>query len=251
MPLEQYSYGIGSMWAVRTDVTTPTPVRFGVVQDVSVELSHTMKELIGQYQAPVAVARGGLKITGKCKSAKLNARAFNDAFFGQTLITGELVAVTDEGGSVGTAIPASPYELTVTHNTGFDEDKGVFFTATGVQLIHVTGTPTTGQYSVSAGVYTFAAADATKKVAISYTYTQTSSGGRVTAYNQLMGNAPVFKMTLGNSFLSKASAMVLYQCIATKLSFHMKNEDFEIPELDFAAFADSTGRYFDWSTDNV
>ena len=75
MPLEQYSFGAGTLFLVRTDIATPTPTRIGTLQDVSIDMSFDAKELTGQYQAPVAVARGKMKITGKSKFAKINARS--------------------------------------------------------------------------------------------------------------------------------------------------------------------------------
>ena len=48
-------------------------------------------------------------------------------------------------------------------------DRGVIYT-NGAPLTLVTGTPSLGQYAVSGSVYTFAAADAGKTVAISYAY---------------------------------------------------------------------------------
>lgn len=260
MPLEQYSFGVGGLFAVRTDLAVPTPVRFGTVQEISVDLSYTVKELYGQYQAPVAVARGQQKITGKAKSAKLNARQFNEIFFGQTLATGSKIEVMDEGGPSGTAIPGTPYQIVVANGTSMSAgnpgtDLGVFNAATGIQLTRVASAPTAGQYAadMTTGTYAFSAADSTGgvKVILSYAYQQGTTGGRITAYNQLMGSGPVFQMVLGNSFLGNKSSLTLYQCIATKLSMGFKNEDFEIPEFEFSAFADSLGRYYDWSSDLV
>jgi hypothetical protein len=66
-------------------------------------------------------------------------------------------------------IPATPYQVTALAPYGaWASDQGVVFSATGAALTAVTGTPSTGQYSVTAGVYTFAAADAGKAVQISY-----------------------------------------------------------------------------------
>jgi hypothetical protein len=64
-----------------------------------------------------------------------------------------------------------------------------------------------------------------------------------------MGTGPTLQLHLGNSFQSNKKNMILYACIATKLSFGMKNEDFSIPDMEFEGFADSLGRYFDWSSD--
>lgn len=261
MPLEQYDFGIGGLFGVRTDIANPTPVRFGTVHDVSVDMSFTVKELMGQYQAPVAVARAGQKITGKCKLAKINARQFNDIFFGQTLVNpGSAVQVLDEGGAAGTPIPSTPFQITVANAASMSAgspgiDLGVFNVATGVQFTRVASAPTAGQYSFasSTGIYTFASADNVSgiKVDISYEYQQVTAGGRITASNQLMGAAPQFQLHLGNSYQSNKRNLILYACIATKLTFGFKNEDFLVPELDFSGFADSLGRYMDWSSDLV
>jgi hypothetical protein len=102
--LQQYNFGAGTLFLVRTDIAVPTPVRVGTLQNVTIDMSFTVKELYGQYQAPVAVARAQQKITGKAKIANLNARQLNDTFLGQTLATGEQIQIVDEGGPNGTAI---------------------------------------------------------------------------------------------------------------------------------------------------
>ena len=67
------------------------------------------------------------------------------------------------------AVPATgPYTVTVSRATQWNGDGGVSYASTGVVMTRVTGVPTIGQYSVTAGVYTFAAADAGAKVAINY-----------------------------------------------------------------------------------
>lgn len=66
-------------------------------------------------------------------------------------------------------IPAgTPWQVTVNGAATFSCDHRVTFSS-GTALARVTTAPTTGQYSVSsAGVYTFAAADASKAVNITY-----------------------------------------------------------------------------------
>src|SRR5882757_5959401 len=71
--------------------------------------------------------------------------------------------------------PSSPYEITVQFESQFKSDQGVIFVDTGVPLVLTNGSPSTGQYSVSAGNYFFAAADAGRPIAISYTWSQSSS----------------------------------------------------------------------------
>jgi hypothetical protein len=76
-------------------------------------------------------------------------------------------AITSEPG----AIPASgSYVIKAAAPYGnWAADLGVTF-ATGAALTTVTGAPSAGQYSVSNGTYTFAAADAGKAVLTSYSF---------------------------------------------------------------------------------
>lgn len=66
-------------------------------------------------------------------------------------------------------IPATPFVITALQPNGtWGQDDGL--TIAGVAGVPVNGTPTTGQYSVAAGVYTFAAADTGKAVVLNYSY---------------------------------------------------------------------------------
>jgi hypothetical protein len=68
------------------------------------------------------------------------------------------------------SVPAAPGPYTVTAAAPFGpwaSDGGVTY-ANGAALTAVTGTPAAGQYNVSGGVYTFAAADAGASVLLSY-----------------------------------------------------------------------------------
>jgi hypothetical protein len=254
--LQQYNFGAGTLFLVRTDIAVPTPTRIGTLQDVSVDMSFEVKELYGQYQAPVAVARGQQKITGKAKIANLNARQLNDAFLGQTLATGEQITIVDEGGPNGTPIPSSsPYHIIVANGSAMSSgtpgvDLGVFNAATGIQMTRVSTGPTTGQYScdMTSGTYTFAAADEGINVLISYAYFETMTGNRITAVNQLMGSSPQFQMKLNNNYAGNNLSLTLYAAIPTKMSWDFKNEDFTVPDFEFSAFTDSLGRFFDWSS---
>jgi hypothetical protein len=66
-------------------------------------------------------------------------------------------------------IPTTPYQITALQANGtWGQDDGL--TIAGVAGVPVASAPTTGQYSVSAGVYTFAAADTGKAVVLNYSY---------------------------------------------------------------------------------
>jgi hypothetical protein len=67
-------------------------------------------------------------------------------------------------------IPTAPFQVTALAPYGdWAVDTGVAH-ANGAAMTPVSGTPSQGQYSVDAGVYTFAAADAGSAVALSYGY---------------------------------------------------------------------------------
>src|SRR5581483_11374955 len=88
---------------------------------------------------------------------------------GQTTSTG-ITALYDD--ATGAAIPATPYQITPTVPSSgtWLADLGVV-DINGNPYTRVASAPATGQYSVAAGVYTFAAADTGKTVYINFRYT--------------------------------------------------------------------------------
>lgn len=245
-----YTFGSGTLWGVRTDIGNATPVKFGALQDVEVEFSATNKQLFGQYQYPLAVARGTAKIGGKAKFAQIDARAFGDLFFGGTLATGQ---VTEVNGEADTVPASSAYTITVANAATFAGDLGVVYASSGLRLIRVASGPATGQYAVNTatGVYSFAAGDASAAVQISYQYTVGGSGQDFTLANPLLGVQPTFQAVLQTSWQSpsglKKADLTLLSCVASKLSLDFKQDDWTIPELDFDAFANAAGNLFTWS----
>src|SRR5262245_30741015 len=97
--MSQLIYHTGTLMA-KGSATNATPQAFGTLQNVSIDLSWTTKELYGQYNFAVAVGQGNCKITGKAASANIQARLFNDIFFNGTLSQGELAAAVREPGTV-------------------------------------------------------------------------------------------------------------------------------------------------------
>ena len=231
------AFGPGVLIVTRTDVANATPVNIGYAQEFQPEFSATIKELYGQNQFPLDAARGTVKVTGKIKAAVLSGIAWNNVFFGQTTTTGGIKWNYQEAA----AIPATPYQVTVVNSATFDKDLGVTFAATGLPLVKVASAPATGQYSVSgAGVYTFAAADTTLGVLITYTSTVTT-GQTIPLTNQLLGTSPTFQLDYYTTRNNKALVARFNQCQANKIAFAAKLEDFIMPEFDIAMFADSSG----------
>lgn len=251
MPL--YGFGAGALWgtpltdAAGNAIANPTPTLFGVLQEVSVDISGDVKELYGQNQFAEAVARGKAKISCKAKFGRINGLLLNQLFFGQT-VSSSIVA--DYYDATGSAIPSTPYQITPTVPASgtWSRDLGVR-NASGNPMTRVASAPTTGQYSVAAGVYTFAAADTGLTVFISFAYTAASTVAKTSIVSNIaMGSAPSFRCDLSNGYLGGQLALSLYNCISTKLSFSTKLDDFEIPEMDFSAFANSAGQVLQWGT---
>jgi hypothetical protein len=235
--MTQFSFGSGTLYGVRSDIATATPVKFGALQDIQIDFTFQTRELYGQNQYPLTIARGQGKITGKAKFAQVNGALFNSLFFGQSLATGAVVNIPSEPWTV----PGSaPYQVTATNGATLVTDLGVTYAATGLALTKVVSAPTVGQYTVSnVGLYGFAAADAGAAVLLAYIYTSTS-GNRTAIANQVMGSGPTFQAVFTETFNGKPLSLTLNACVASKLSLATKNDNFTIPELDFSAYGDSS-----------
>lgn len=256
-----YSFGSGVLIGTRTDQPTPlspvtyTPVNFGILQDVTIEETASIKELTGQYQYPVAIARGTIKTTGKAKMAKISGLAFANLFYGNPSSgqAGPIAGQVATSFSEHQVVSASD-TVTVTYSASFVEDAGVVYAATGLPLTLVGSSPAPGQYSVAAsgspGTYTFNSSDAKQPVLITYTYSL-SSGQQFTVQNQLSGTTPVFKAKFYTTYQNQSVSLQLNACTSSKLSFQTKLEDFVMPEFDFSCFADASNNVMTWSFSEV
>ena len=246
-----YSFGSGSLWTTQltdytgTAVTLPTPMLIGTLQDVSVDFTWDAKPLHGQNMAAVAMGRGKLKIAGKAKFARLDGNLFQSVISGQPIVAGIAGTVYD---TTGAAIPTTPFTITPTPpSSGTFARVLAVRDATGNTYTQVSATPTTGQYSLAAGVFTFAVADVAKVVYIDYTYTATSTvAKKALVVNAPMGAAPTFKVDLLNP--RSGMTLTLFAAMLDKFTFATKQDDWTINEIDFMAFADSSNNVFQFGT---
>jgi hypothetical protein len=245
-------FGSGVVWgtaiqdAFGNALATPQPVQFGALQDVTVDISFDTKLLYGQGQFAIDAARGKGKIELKPKFAQLNGALINSLFFGQTT-TAQLIA--DYNDLAGAAIPSTPFTVTPTvPNAGtWSADLGVR-DANGVPMTRVTTGPTAGQYSVAAGVYTFATTDTGKVVYIAFQYTATSTTAKKgTIQSMVMGPAPKFRTDVSVPYGSKVLTLTFLNCVSSKLSLATKQDDFMVPEMDIDAIGDAVGNVGLWS----
>lgn len=238
--MSQYVFGTGQLFA--TPVGGGAPLRFGALQDVSVDFSGDIKELYGQYQFALDVARGKTKIEWKASTGNIDVASFNQIFFGGEVEAGdELVQVFNESAT----IPATPFKVVAANADGFYLDLGVYFADTGLPLKQIaSGVPATGEYTVdlATGTYTFAAADTTKKVLLNYIYETGDTGGSLEITNQLLGTTPKFQLVLSQLYEGKSFSLILYSNVADKLSLPLKQDDYLIAELSGQSQADDANR---------
>lgn len=235
-----YFFGNGALYGLDNSQALPTPIKFGTVQEVSVEFNLPNKDLHGGRVFPLAQGEGKGSIKCKAKLAKIQALLLSQLFFKETAAAGEIKGIEDE---IGT-IPTTPYKLIVLNGATFHSDLGVRFATTGVPLTRVAATPTTGQYSLveATGEYTFAAADTTKEVLFDYLYTAALTGYTIPLTNRKMGIATTFKAVLFGVMEGKNLTLILNQCVTNKLGAPFKQEGFLEMELDWEVQGDAANQ---------
>lgn len=242
-----YGFGTGSVICRANGI----PTKIGTLQEIEIDISSDIVELMGQNQYAEAIARGKSKVEGKAKTGRIDMKAFSSLYLGTAidtsgytkLIEGETHSIPSSGG---------PYTVQVTNHTSAIEDMGVFYADGSGQLSPVAaGSEATGKYSVApaTGTFTFAAGDSGKALLFSYAYLS-ANGSRVIVTNQAMGINPVFELLLSNGYANINgiiyTSMKLYSCVANKLTFPFKNSDFVVSELDFSAFSDPNGNVLEF-----
>ena len=240
--MAQFNFGVGQLF-ITPPGSNQTPVNVGTLQNVSLDISRDIKELIGAKAFAEDIALGKGKISGKFKSGRIQAGLIAAILAGSTTSTGQTANAYNETSN----IPATPYQITAVNSATWVEDGGVYDKTAGIWLARVASAPATGQYSVAAGVYTFAAADTGHTVGLYYTYTKTT-GNDVKLTNPLMGAATTFTMNVFNTYEGKDVGYKLWAVVIPKLALAGKNDDYTMADVDFSCFADSSDRVIDFYT---
>jgi hypothetical protein len=210
-----------------------TPIRFGVLQSVNIDFDFGNKQLYSQRVFPLLSSWSQGKVSGKISHATICGWLAN-------LVLGFTTTTPNTGSQVvmdqAQVIPSgTPYTITVNNAS----DLGVTFQLTSVtngsissQLTRVTGTPATGQYAFSAGVWTFASADANKSIYISYAVTDAGTAS-YSFVNPMQGLAPIFGLQFVQQFGGKTFRVTLPTCVSQKFAMPTRANDYELTEIDF------------------
>jgi|GEM_PF-1651161 len=168
--------GVGKMMAVNVSDASLAGY-LGFLGDMSVSLKFPKNKVYGGDGLwPIGTIEGDREGSIKFNNNKFNLDMLSIAMGAAiTRGTSVTVAALDEAGTIPAA---TTYTITVAHSatalaTHALAKTKVWFAGDGIRtpLVNVVSDPTTGQYSYASGVFTFAAADASKTVLIDYLYT--------------------------------------------------------------------------------
>lgn len=250
--MTQYSFGSGTIIAKRTDVSNIQPALLGVVQGITVDIDQSLVKLWGQSKMPVDIAPSQLSVTGKATFARLQAGTFNNLILNGTQTTAAGFEMTTPEAITVPAV-SGPYTVTVAQGATFLTDLGVYYAATGIQLQPSASASAVGIYipgAASVGTYTFNVADASTALIVYYQYTVTTLVN-IALSQQLMGTGPIFAMYMKQAYtvqgVAKTLNMKLNACRSSKMALAFNNQEYTIPDMDFAAFADAAGNWGTWA----
>ena len=233
-----FVFDSGYIFGISNASGVPTPVKFGSMQSVQAKigLEYTYSNL--QTWTKFAASLKSLSLNFVAKTGQINSLLGNQLLFGQENSTGSNLLARDVAGIV----PASgPYTITPTVPSGgtFSQDLGVQYTSTGIPLQFTSGSPTTGQYSLSGGVYTFSGGDASQALTFNFLYSSIGGYSLVLA-NQFQQLAPYFSVVLNTLYDGQQVTWQLNRCLSKQLTIATLVNEMSIPEFEFEAFADQT-----------
>ncbi len=247
MPVAPYSktagFGPGflsaipvSGWNAAAPIDALTPITFALIEGVSLDFSFKLKELYSQSVYPIAGGASTGKVTGKAKLSSFSPTIMNSLFFGAPSAGSGVTVVQYAPNS----IPATPFTITPA-SPAATVDLGVFYQTVGTgilqkQFARVASGPTTGQYTFSAGVFTFAAADSLTPILLSYEGAAAGSSSFVMS-NYLSGMAPQFQLNFSGVYGGQVYLFNFPFCNSEKLMFTTKVNDWVGVEFDFEVFS--------------
>lgn len=225
--------------------TVGNAYRAGELQDVSLDISSEIKELMGDKKVAILTAEVAKKIKLQAKFATLSS-ALVGAVLGATRGTGSKFISTVRKTAVASAITVATTDDGSPAGWAFVSDLGVRYASNGQDLKYNSGTlASTGEYKNTAGAYTLGSGDATAQVDITYVASQTA-GETYTLNNGLIGlsnyfSARGYEATTQADGTVRKIAWYFPAILIPNLKLGFKNTEFATYDLELNAFADSTG----------
>jgi len=247
--MSQPLFGTGLATLTPTASGAQTPIVVAVLQDISLDVSGKIVDLIGNMQVAVDKAKAEVKWSGKFKSGYFAGGLIAAILSGSTSAVGSQQPIFGETFTLAAGTyTTSKGALTIAGAAG---DLGVFDTTANKFLTAVASAPASGQYvpATASGVMTFNATDNTHIMQVSYIYTASAVGSTITYNNQYMGTNTTFSFRLFNNYAAAngganvAAAAGIYLPVVTipKLSLAFKNAGFMEKSVDFECSANAAG----------
>ncbi len=231
MPKQSRLFGAGRPFLI-SNISNPTPMRFGLPQDMSLDFKRATKPIFGENMLPEDIGGGEMTVTGKVSMGELSGALFT-GLFGGSLSAGTTEEADNE---MGVVAAATPFKITVANSATWTTDLGVKDASSNYLSRVAAGSEVSGvSYSVAAGVYTFAAADAGVTYYISYLYTVAASGHSMTLANAPQGSTNNFTVAMVFMNNTYQNVFTLDNCISSDLSIASKNGDWTKPSYGFEA----------------
>ena len=239
-------FGLGFVGAIPPGAN-PTPIILAYMRDASFDYTQEKVPLEANYAFARDMAIGKRKVSLKAKYVYWQSVGVAAFISGSTSVAGLKYVSVNEMPGTGGAIPGTPYQLTVANSATFEMDWGVINLTTGKQMLRVPSGPTTGQYTVAAGVYTYAAADTGQIVQITSSYAAAAVGKTISMSNVLMAPATGFQVRAVSSGTgSRYAGVHLYNAFVDKLSLGLKPANWTETDVEFEGIEDPlTSKVFD------
>ena len=238
-----FFYGAGYVYLTpktamaRAASADPTPIRVGALMDSTVTGALPIQPgEVGQYRLPTRFATKSGFVKIHTRMALMDGRLIDQILFGAVRSTGATLMQPDVTATIPAGLTITP---TVPNGGTWSADLGVLNATTGAPLTFTTGAPTTGQYAVTAGVYTFAAADVGVSVSISYEYT-TASGTSLAVPNLPMGEAWTCSVRLMGQYNGRQVMWKFNQCATAAFSLVTGQERFSLFDITFEVMGDTS-----------
>jgi len=235
-----FIFDSGAIFGVSKQFVTPTPVKIGSLQNVQTSFDFDLTYSPLQTQARIGAAVNGLNLKFTARAAQMNGLMLNQLFFGKSLSTGSQALSRDQQATVPNAATGT-VTVTPTVPTGgtWSQDLGVQDDSSGEPMELVASNPGAGQYSVSAGVYTFSAAERSKVKVFNYLYTLTT-GNKILLTNSFKQLAPYFQVVLSTLYNGQQVTWNLPRCTSKQLQLATTVTNFSLVQFGFEAMADLT-----------
>lgn len=222
----------------------PTPLGFGVLQNLKLTLGADIKSLYGQSQWAVDSAIGKRSIKGSFEFAQISNLLMQQLFFSDAIVAGT-ESTSPFPGELHQVPASSTYTITVTNAASPIVDFGVTYQATGFPLENIgSGSLTAaGQYKVNlaTGVYTFDIADASAEVLVNYQYPVSGTGNTLAVQAHPMGFGPIVGLNLVFPYEGGGIGFWIPNARLGKIDIATKLDDYAMYTADFEGFAGPAG----------